>query len=333
MKKYKFIIVITYLLLAVSGFAADYFYGNLPKVTLVKAEVGITIDTISYSGTIQTPVYHVFSNSQAMIQEIYVEKGQYVEEGQLIARLDINNKSFNSLSIGDSVTLPILSGLDKNAIMEIINAPALQEHNISISQSGAGVHAPHSGYIKEINVHSGEYIDISKPMFSIMDYDAMRLRIWVGEDRIGDIQAGQEVVISGSGFSNKYSGYVEQIDDKASQSLLNNTGAQVAVTIAITDADDEILPGFSATATIRMGIRKNVVKIPMDLIDQDSSGHEYVWVYDGGIVNKKYVNCKYSSSGYAEMINFDMDCYIASAKEQELQEGDRVILDKDWKTW
>ena len=333
MRKYKLIIIITYLLLTVSGFTADYFYNNVPKVSLTKAQVGVTADTASYSGTIQAPMYHVFLNSQAMMKEIYVQEGQYVAEGQLIARVDINKKESISTPYHESVSLLLPSNIDKNAILEIINSQALQEHNVSISQSGAGIYAPHSGYIKEINIQSGEYTAIGKPIFSIMDYQDMRLKIWVGEDRIGAIKLGQSVIISGNGFHNKYSGYVDQIEDKASQTLLNNNGAQVAVSIGITDADNEILPGFTATATIRLGIRKNVVKIPMSLIDQDPSGQEYVWIYDNGIVNKKYVNCKYSSSGYAEMINFDEECYIASSTGQELNEGDRVLLDKDWKTW
>ncbi len=333
MKKYKLIVIITYLLLTVSGFTADYFYNHLPKVSLMKAQVGVATDTVSYSGTIQAPVYHVFTNSKVMLKEVYVQKGQYVEEGQLIARIDINNKESTSSLIQEGVSLSLPSGIDKNTILEILNSQALQEHNISLSQSGAGIYAPHSGYIKEINVQCGEYISIGTPLFSIMDYEAMRLKIWVGEDRISTIKIGQSVTISGNGFPNKYSGYVDQIDDKASQSFLTNTGAQVAVSICIADADDKIIPGFTATASIRLGVRKNVVKIPMNLIDQDSSGQEYVWIYDNGIVTKKYVNCKYSSSGYAEMVNFDMDCYIVSSTGQEFKEGDRVLLDKDWKTW
>ncbi len=333
MKKYKVIIIVTYFLLAVCGFAADYFYGNLPKVILVKAQAGVVTDTVSYSGTVQAPVYYIFSNSQAMIKDIYVTEGQYVEKGQLIARLDVNNQTNTSLPINNNIMIPFSVGMDKNSIMEIINSSAIQSQNITITQSGSGIHAPHSGYVQKIHAQTGEYATTGKPLVSIMDYDDMQLRIWIGEDRIHDIQIGQQVIISGNGFNGKYSGYVNQIDDKASQSLLGATGAQVAVNILITDADDAILPGFTANASIRLGIRKNVVKIPIELIDQDSSGQEYVWIYDNGAVRKEYVQCKYSSSGFAEITNFDMDRYIISPSDQTLNEGSRVLLHEDWKTW
>lgn len=328
MKKYKTIIVITYFLLAICGFAADYFYGNLPKVVLRKAQMGMTVDTVTYSGTIQASTYHIFSSSPAMIKDVYVKTGQYVEEGQLLARLDINNKSTVSVS-GSPITIP----LDQNTLMNMINTSLLGDYSISVTQTGAGIHAPHAGYIQEIHVQNQEYITLGHPLFTIMDYSDMRLCVRVGEDRINDIKVGQSVSISGSGFSGKYAGYVEKIDDKASQSLLNNSGSQVAVTIAISDADDAILPGFTASAAIRLGVRKNVIKIPIDVIDQDQAGQEYVWIYNNGTVQKEYVNCTYSSSGFAELTNFDMDSYIVAARDGELSEGCRVLLDRDWKTW
>lgn len=333
MKKYKFIIIITYLLLATCGFAADYFYDNLPKVVLVKAQVGTVTDTVSYSGTIQAPIYHIISNSQTMIKDIYVQEEQYVEKGQLIARLDINNTANSTLSIQKNVTIPFTAGIDKNLIMEIINSSVSEEQNIIITQAGSGIHAPHSGFIHEIYGQTGEYTTTGKPLISIMDYNSMKLRVWIGEDRIHDIKIGQQVIISGNGFNGKYSGYVDEIDDKASQSLLSSSGSQVAVNISISDADDAILPGFTATATIRLGTRKNVVKIPVELIDQDQSGQEYIWIYNNGIVCKEYVQCKYSSSGFAEITNFDMESLIVSSVGQKLNDGDRVLLDKDWKTW
>lgn len=327
MKKYKAIVMITYILLAICGFAADYFYDIMPDVTLTKAQVGRVVDTVSYAGTVQAQGVYVFSSEASRVVKVYVEEGQYVQKGDLLVRLDINDTSVDNIRQEVQQGIPFGTAMNESVLSEIFSGVVQEGAYESVCVEGAGIRAPISGYISNIGIQEGEYAGLVTPLFLITDRSKMCVRIQVAEDRISEIMEGQLVSISGSGFSGQtYYGRVEEIADQASQSLLNSDGAKIAVNISLLYPDISVMPGFTATATIRLGTRDDVIKIPLDLIDQDNTGKEYVWIYHDGIVQKEYIDCRYTAYGYAEVNNFNAEQWIVEQASSPLVDGIAVQL-------
>ncbi len=334
MKKYKAIVIITYLLLTMCGFSADYFYDILPEVTLTKVQVGRVRDTVSYSGVVYAKGYGVFSSHSARVTDIYVREGQYVQEGELLARLDLNDTMADSIRQNMQNMFSYSGSIDENMLSEIFGAVTQESMYDPVILSGAGIRAPADGYISTITMQEGEYAGTVAPLFVITDRCEMGIRVQVAEDRISEIAVGQLVSITGSGFGGRtYYGNVVQIAQRANQSLLNNSGAQIAVDISLRNPDTSIMPGFTATANIQLGIRNAVAQIPLEMIDQDDTGKEYVWVYQDGRVRKEYIKCRYTSYGYAEVSDFDTKQYIVSQVSAAVEDGDTVRLADGWKTW
>lgn len=334
MKKYKAIVIITYLLLTVCGFSSDYFYDNLPEVSLAQAEVGRVIDTVSYSGVVYAKGYGVFASHPARVTDIYVQEGQYVQEGELLARLDLNDIAIDSIRQDLQDVLSYSGQLDENTLNEIFGVVTQESTYDPVILSGAGIRAPADGYISSMQITEGEYAGTVTPLCIITDSNEMRVRIQVAEDRISEIVVGQVVSITGSGFGGRtYYGNVMQIAQRANQSLFSNSGAQIAVDISLRNPDQSIMPGFTATANIQLGIRNAVAQIPLEMIDQDDTGKEFVWIYQDGQAHKEYIDCRYTSYGYAEVFGFDTQQYIISQTSAAIKDGDTVRLADGWKTW
>ncbi len=334
MKKYKAIVIITYLLLSMCGFSADYFYDILPEVTLAKVQVGRVRDTVSYSGVVYAKSYGVFSSHSARVTDIYVQKGQQVQEGELLARLDLNDTAVDSIRQNMQDVLSYSSSFDQNTLNEIFSAVTQESTYEPVILSGAGIRAPADGYVSTIMLEEGEYAGAAMPLFVITDMHEMGIRVQVAEDRISEIAVGQSVSITGSGFGgHTYYGNVIQIAQRANQSLFNNSGAHIAVDISLHNPDKSIMPGFTAIANIQLGIRNAVAQIPLEMIDQDDTGKEFVWIYQDGYVCKEYINCRYTAYGYAEVFGFDTQQYIVSQASATVEDGDTVRLADRWKTW
>ncbi len=334
MKKYKAIVIITYLLLSMCGFSADYFYNNLPEVSLAKAQVGRVRDTVSYSGVVYAKGCGVYSSHSARAVDIYVREGQYVQEGELLARLDLNDTVADSIRQNMQDIFSYSGSIDENTLSEIFGTVAQESIYDPVIVSGAGIRAPADGYIRAVTIEEGAYVGTATPLFIITDMHEMGVRIQVAEDRISEIAVGQVVSITGSGFGGRtYYGNVIQIAKRANQSLFNNSGAQIAVNISLRNPDSSIMPGFTATANIQLGVRNAVAQIPLEMIDQDETGKEFVWIYRDGHVHKEYIHCRYTSYGYAEVSGFDTQKYLVSQASAVIEDGDVVRLADGWKTW
>ncbi len=325
MKKYKIILSITYLLLAITGFATEYFYDSIPEILITKAKIGSVIDTVSYSGIVCAESHVIFSKQVAKVVAVYVNEGEYVRKGDLIARLDLNDKPQDfieqqaqsitdwGISIGDQSLNDLLSSLTQSG-----------QYN-SVVASGAGIRAPSDGYITKILVKEGDYATSVSPICVISDQSKLSVRVQVAEDRISNIEIGQSAVVTGSGFAGStYYGVVEKIASQATQSLLNNNGATVAVDISLSNPDNKIMPGFTATVRIRTGKRDNVIQVPLEAINQDDDGKEYVWIYQDGYVRREYLSCQYTSYGYAEVESFNVDQWIVAQGRSDMKEGTSV---------
>lgn len=332
MKKYKTLIIITYFLLVTCGFAADYFYENIPNVTLTKAQVGHVVDTVSYTGTVRAREVAVFSSAAIRVANVYVAEGQHVKQGDLLASLDVNDTAV------DLVWQQFQGRLSNGAVNEDMLAEiwsvaqGSNDYEVFVA-SNAALRAPIDGYVTTVSIREGEYTDVLSPLFLVTDRDQMHVKVKVPESQISEILPGQAVSITGNGFGGQiYYGHVEKIADQASQSLLNNDGAKIPVMISLNHPDDAILSGFTATVTIRLRTRDAVVKIPLELIDQDESGKEYVWTYKNGMAHREYINCRYTPYGYAEVTGFDMTQWIIEQNADLLHEGTAVQLSEAWRS-
>lgn len=83
-----------------------------------------------------------------------------------------------------------VAGLENRLKFLGINPEKVQEDNIS---SLIYLRAPISGYITEINIHQGKYVEPGEPMYRLVDTKHMHLELEVYERDIAKINKGQQI--------------------------------------------------------------------------------------------------------------------------------------------
>ncbi len=192
---------------------------------------------------------------------------------------------------------------------------AAAEANVQALQNtvnSAYIIAPFDGTITDILVDEGDVVSSGTSAIQLDNLNDLVIDISVSEVDINEIKIGQSVNITFDAISNKeYEGTVSQISLSGNES---SGIVEFTVTITITNADDEIKPGFTAVATIMINEVENAVLVP-NLAIQTVNDSSVVMVLDANNnVTTVPVEVEASSDSYSIV------------KDNALKEGDRVLV-------
>lgn len=335
MKKVRFLLLGSYFLLCIVGLVYSVSLNSVPRVDITNAKKMDIPITINAAGTIHLKEYGIFPSNSADVKSIYISEGDNVTAGQTLALIKENSKSAPVFSnIGNysndmynqyaSALTQLLQNSDITELYGNINMQMLDEYT-SIVEDGDRLTSPINGIVSKINIEENANTGIALPAVVVSDYNDVYVICKIDEDKIGQVEIGQDVTISGVGLTKKYSGTVSNISKTANAVILSGDKSNVDVTITVTNPDDSIVSGFSAECLINIGCNRDVLTVSQECILQDDNGSEYLFLYDNGIISKKYVDCTYYKNGYVGINGIDITDYIVSNPDG-LKENSRVIV-------
>jgi len=187
------------------------------------------------------------------------------------------------------------------------NVQALQN-----TVNSAYVIAPFDGVVTDILVDEGDIVSDGTQAVQLDDLTNLVIDISVSEIDINEIEIGQSVSITFDAIPNKeYEGAIS----KVSQAGDDTSGiVEFTVTISITNADEEIKPGFTAVATVMITEVENAVLVP-NLAIQTMDGSNVVMVVDSeNNITTVQVEVEASSDSYSIV------------RDGALQVGDQVMV-------
>ncbi len=262
---------------------------------------------INANGTIEAQtVKEVYLETPVLAQEVCVSVGDFVQEGQVLAVIDTQlTKSVLQQSIPASSVLDNLpisasdvtdlaglysalqsSGLELDSLEGIVDAYSpitdAKEPPNPYLYIPKTVVAPMSGIITEVGIKSNVLSRTAKPVVTIADTGDFIAKVTVGESFASDIHVGDRAKISGTGFSEIYSGYVSKIYPVA-RKLSNGTAQETVIDleIAIDEPGQSLKSGFSARAEITTDHQREILTVPYEAIQQDEENVEYVYLAKG----------------------------------------------------
>jgi len=276
------------------------------------------------------------STQTAEVKAVYVDEGDRVNKGQLLAVLDSGdlNEQYSKAKItaaeskrkyDDAKLLYEQGALPQNDYLE---AKATYESNVltldTYDFDKINITSPIAGTVTRINVTVGSNANNTsdnKSMFVIEDLQNLQLKVKVSEYDISKIKEGQTVTITsdvlGEGTA---SGVVSKIAPSG-ESKDNSGGSSgtsekvIPVDINIDNTNKKLIAGVSAKAEILIQKKDNALAVPVDAILQDANdGTEYVFV----IKNNKLKKIKVKTG-----IEGDFNIEVISDK---LKSGDQVVL-------
>lgn len=226
-----------------------------------------------------------------IVKALYVNKGQAVRKGQVLARLDdqLLRQQIEPLRVQLAAaedTYRRTRNLWDQGIgtyQQVLTAQTQVENlrkNIGIIQKQVGlmtVTAPSSGVAETVNVRVGEMFtgaNAMGPQIQIVNTSALKVTAEVPENYIGRVHSGSTVEITLAQQNNrKITGRVNTVGK-----LINPTSRSFTVEVNI-PADAQLKPNEVALLRILDYNAPNVITIPLNVVQSDETG-KYVYVFE-----------------------------------------------------
>ncbi len=320
----------------------DNKQNKIQTARVVRRDLG---STVLATGIIKPKVgaeVKVGARISGVVKKLRANIGDFVKTGQVIAEIDdaelqakLNqnlaavNKSkaeydYAQLDLERQKTL-----LDQNYISQqqydlsengfkIADAQLKQaEANAEVARvqlSYTNIYALTSGIISSVSTQEGETVlaGLSAPTFvNIIDLKRLEVQVYVDETDIGKILVGQAVTFTVDTYTeNDFEGQVTAIYPKA---VIQDNVVNYIVVVEIGDFQHKILrPEMTATVTIQLETRKNVLTVPSRAIVREK-GERFVTVIDGDARAKKKISTGWYDSNYTEVID-------------GLEEGENILI-------
>jgi HlyD family secretion protein len=273
-----------------------------------EAEVGPMFDTASSQrATIEVSVssagvveplatVEVKSKASGEVLELFVETGDFVEEGTLMVRIDprtVRNRLDQAeaeLKAANSRREIAQSQMERaerllaqgtftqtdleQAALDLANAEAqvvtarVSVENARIAVDDTDIRAPISGAVIQKPVEKGQVISSPTQDYSggslllaMADLSAVQIRTLVDETDIGKIRPGMTATVSVAAYPNQpFPGQVLKIEPQA---VLEQNVTMFAVLVSIDNPDGLLMPGMNAEVDVRIARSENVLTVPI----------------------------------------------------------------------
>ena len=171
--------------------------------------------------------------------------------------------------------------------------------------------APFAGMITNVNVLPGDLVSQGKEAFSIHDISMLFVDLSISELDISQVSVGQEATFTFDAISEKeYTGLVTKISLAATSSM---GVVNYPVTVQITNPDEDILPGMTASVNIIIEKHENVLVVPSAAIRNSGGQRTVTILFEGNEI----------SVPVSVGLTYDSLTEISST---QLREGDTVVL-------
>jgi RND family efflux transporter MFP subunit len=333
-------IVLAALLLSCSGNKQkeESFVRNVKVTNATRVN---ELSKLSYSGVVQgAHDINVGFKTAGQIQKIYVDQGDYVKKGQLLAQLDSSDYKLGL----DTYKIQYAQVKDEvSRLKAMLNAKTISENDYEKAKAGLDqleiqvktyqnkvnyttLYAPTSGFIQSVNNAPSEMIDAGSPLFSLIDNSNYEVEV--------DIPAKQYVekeLFKGYFMTSRFIGDKELTLNLVSISPKADGNQLYQMRFIIENPNSRITAGMNIELHIE---KENIEHINKYTITPHAvfSRNEktYVWIYSDGKITSKEVK--------VDGIDENGDLYISGVTESmqivragvnALHENEAVVVLKD----
>jgi len=285
-----------------------------PNRTLVTTQTIARRDFLHYvdvQGSVQSDdLVNVSSDVGGRILDLKVEEGDNVRKGQLIANLDteIINTQIAELNTSLELAVEVFERQkrlwDQNIGSEIQYLQAKNnkerlEKSLETLQVQAGkskVYAPISGVVQMVITKAGELAGPGTPIIQILNTAKVKVVAEVPENYLKAVNKGEKVTVEFPALQSKKEARVSLIGK-----TINPSNRSFKIEIDMTNPKDVLKPNLLASVLINDYTEKDVVIVPLELVQQEVGGKSYVFVHtegpDGPMAKKAYVTMGESYNG------------------------------------
>lgn len=211
----------------------------------------------------------------------------------------------SSLSLDDQIKLQ-----EKQVEIAELNLKSIQQN---MNKMQKYVTADFDGTVTSLNAKENNYFTSTQfPAITVEDLQNLQVVLDVNPYDGVSLSEGQQAYIHFAGKT--FEGKVNKISPTAVK-VMSQTGGDsvVKVYVDILNNDGTIKPGFKVDVDIKIGEKKDTIKIPSEAVVTDKNGNEFVYVVENGIAKQRKVKTGLVSDLETEIL-------------EGVNVGDKVIL-------
>ncbi len=229
------------------------------------------------------------------VLQTYADKGQHVQAGQVLARIDDTALRDQYLSAKSAVTTAAEAAAIARRNLErtqrLVQAGALADRDLETARLGATsagsqlddararmvqaekqlskteIRAPLAGVISDRPISAGDIVQTGAALFTVVDPSSMRLDAAVPADQLGAVRVGAPVFFSVTGYPGRsFEGHIERINPAADPA----TG-QVPLYVSIPNTAGRLVGGLYAQGRVATETRQGII-VPLSALQDNGSG-------------------------------------------------------------
>jgi len=276
------------------------------------------------------------SETGGRIIQMTMEEGRSVRKGQLIAKVDMQavDKQIAELEKGLELAADVFERQkrlwDQNIGSELQFLKAKNDkeriekslESVKFQLTKANVYAPISGVVDQVFLKNGEMSGPGQPIVQIMDVRRVKVVASLPENYLGVIKKGDKVSINFPAIGEDREGRVSLIGR-----TINPGNRTFDVEVEMNNKGNILKPNLLALMKINDYTLENAVTLPLEVILQEVSGKNYVYIKedgaDGLMAKKVYVETGESFEGEI-VISEGLD-----GTEEVVADGARSLTDND----
>lgn len=233
------------------------------------------------------------------IQKIYVNEGDFVKKGQLIAQMDARDYQVQKDAIEAQVTqvqseykrveeLKNRKSVSENDYEKMLAGKQMAEaklKNANDQINDTKLYAPFSGYITKVNFDDGELVNHGTPIVAMANVSKLKVEInvpaslYINKERIKSIECTQENMPDETFFLELYSNNIKA----------NSNGLYKLYLYHEPKSGSKLAPGMNVSVKVNCSnINSNILSIPVNSIFY-KDGENYVWVVKDSMVKSRKV--------------------------------------------
>lgn len=350
-KHKKLIIIGIVLLLAVlflrSSGLSQVKTAQVKKVSVIN---NVVTKTVSASGTVKSPNEADLSFATGQkIANIYINKGDLVKKGQLLAMLDTQSNLQTAQAYKDARDIALR---ERDLFLQNMQAnikssggqdqfdTKLREYNEKISQAestyqaqlaivkSANIYAPFAGTVIDVTKKIGETATPGEIVIKLADLSVLDYEADIDQADYSQLKQAMPADISLDAFPDyTFKGKVTYLPLYADGSSNNS----FTIKISFTDLTDK-LPLLGMTGDVKIITSSTTTEVPSLYYDQiytDEQSKPYVWVYDNGYVSKYPIQIGLEGDIYTEVKSkIDKQIIVPLTSDIDIKDGYKAKIVK-----
>lgn len=255
-----------------------------PKVQVATAVVRNVDQTEVYTSTVQAFVKNnIAPQSGGRISKIYVEVGDFVKKGQIVAEMDktqlaqieLQMKN-NELEFNRLKGLFDAGGLSQSDLDAIEMAYKVSKTNYENLLENSVLVSPIDGVISARNYDAGDMYTMSQPLYTVEQIVPVKMLVAISEVDYTKVKKGDSVAIVADAIPGKtFNGKVNRI-----YPTIDPLTRTFTAEVVVENNYKTLRPGMFVRTTVNFGTRQSVIVPDVAVIKQSGSGERFVYVLE-----------------------------------------------------